>query len=49
MSFRLSCVLVVLVAVALPLGAQEGPKGEEPAVKFNGIPADLMDDPHVRE
>ena len=42
-------MLGILAALALPLAAQEeaAPAGENG--NFNGIPADLMDDPHVRE
>ncbi|MCU0749430.1 MAG: hypothetical protein MUF13_07795 [Akkermansiaceae bacterium] len=47
MSIRLAIIMGTLTALALPLHAQDAP-AEEPA-GIRGIPADLMDDPHVRE
>ena len=49
MSFRLTALFVLFAVPALPLVAQEDPKSEGAEVRYNGIPADLMDDEHVRE
>lgn len=55
MNIRLACMLGSLAVFALPLSAEEAPVAEEangkeqPAGLQNGIPADLLDDPHVRE
>lgn len=48
MSFRPACVLGIISVFALPLLAAEDAKPEVKAAE-NGIPADLLDDPHVRE
>jgi hypothetical protein len=48
MSFRPACMLGVISVFALPLLAAEDAKPEV-KVADNGIPADLLDDPHVRE
>lgn len=47
MSIRLAIMIGALAAFAVPLHAQDAP-AEDPA-GVRGIPADLMDDPHVRE
>ena len=50
MSFRPACMLGVWAVFALPLAAAaEEAKPEEQVVKNRGVPADLRDDPHVRE
>lgn len=50
MKIRLACMLWALSAGTLPLAAQdEAAPPVEPVQQFNGIPADLMNDPHVRE
>ena len=49
MSFRLTALFVLFAVPALPLVAQEDPKSEGTEVRYKGIPADLMDDEHVRE
>jgi len=59
MNIRLACMLGSLSAFALPSYAEEAPVEEtpveevivqeEPADFRQGIPADLLDDPHVRE
>jgi hypothetical protein len=49
MSFRLTGLFVLFAVPALPLVAQEDPKSEGTEVRYKGIPADLMDDEHVRE
>jgi hypothetical protein len=46
MNIRLACMLGAFAAFALPLAAQE-PEVDPGEPK--GIPADLLDDPHVRE
>lgn len=47
MSIRLACMLGVLALVSPPAIAEEGVQPKEPVE--NNIPADLLDDPHVRE
>lgn len=47
MSLRLACMLGTAVILAAPLRAED-PAAEAPAA-VNGIPKDLLDDPHVRE
>lgn len=47
MSIRLACMLGALALVSLPAIAEEDAQPKE-AVE-NNIPADLLDDPHVRE
>jgi len=50
MSFRPACMLGVWAVFALPLAAAAAEaKPEEQVVKNRGVPADLRDDPHVRE
>lgn len=54
MNIRLACMLGTFSAFALPSYAEEVPveegvAQEEPADFQQGIPADLLDDPHVRE
>lgn len=57
MSIRLACMLGAMAVFSLPLAAEEDPAGvvgkevqpEEKMDGANGIPADLLDDPHVRE
>ena len=48
MSFRPACVLGIICVFALPSLVAEDAKPEGKAAE-NGIPADLLDDPHVRE
>ena len=50
MSYRLACMLgsCVLLGLAPASPAQEAPPAENPEAR-NRIPADLRDDPHVRE
>jgi hypothetical protein len=47
MSMRLALMIGVMAALAIPLSAQNEAPAAPDAPK--GIPADLMDDPHVRE
>lgn len=47
MSIRLACMLGALALVSLPALAEEDAQPKEPVE--NNIPADLLDDPHVRE
>lgn len=52
MNIRPACMLGILAAFALPLSAEEAAVAAEPAEALDfreGIPADLLDDPHVRE
>lgn len=57
MNIRLACMLGALAAFSPPLSAADAPapvaenavKEDEKAGPVNGIPADLLDDPHVRE
>ena len=50
MNFRPACMLGVWAVFALPLAAAaEEAKAEEQVGKNRGVPADLRDDPHVRE
>lgn len=51
MNFRLACMLGVFAAFAFPVSAQEAAAADplESAGLPEGIPADLLDDPHVRE
>ena len=47
MSLRLACMLGTAAVLVFPLWAED-PPAEAPAA-VNGIPKDLLDDPHVRE
>jgi hypothetical protein len=55
MRIQLASVLGVLCVLSFPLVAEEQGQGqpagdaEAQVERFNGIPADLLDDPHVRE
>lgn len=49
MSIRLACMLGACAVFSLPLAAEEEAKPEAKVEQVNGIPADLLDDPHVRE
>ena len=49
MIHRLVPTLSILAALALPLHAQEAPADEKPAAEANEIPADLLDEAHMRE
>ena len=49
MTMRLLPLLGILVLSSLPLAAEENAAPDEPIERGNGIPADLLDDPHVRE
>lgn len=49
MSIRLACMLGALATFSLPLLAEEEVKPEEKMEQADGIPADLLDDAHVRE
>jgi hypothetical protein len=47
MSIRLAIMIGILAVLAVPLRAQDEPAASSAGPR--GIPADLMDDPHVRE
>lgn len=50
MRIHLACMLGALAVSTLPMTAQDEPADQEEPVKAHqGIPADLLDDPHVRE
>jgi len=52
MNFRLPCLLGLLGVLALPVTAAEPKAQDQPEAKpeaRKGIPADLLDDPHLRE
>lgn len=49
MSIRPACMLGALAVFSLPLSAQDEAKPGEKIEQINGIPKDLLDDPHVRE
>jgi len=49
MSSRLTCLLGSLAVFTQPLATAAQDPPDKPAANFNGIPADLRDDPHVLE
>ena len=49
MIHRLVPTLSILAAFALPLHGQEAPADKKPAAEANEIPADLLDEAHMRE
>jgi len=49
MTKMLACLTGCLAVLVLPMAGQDGGVEEERDGQVNGIPADLLDDPHVRE